>query len=278
MREHGTLAAYKIDLCKCDLCEEANRTYVARRARLKAYGQWEPYVDAEPVREHVRTLIGFGLGWMQIAKIAGVPRGVMSKLLYGDGPRGLAPSKRVRPHTAAKILAVEPSFDMLADGAMVDGTATRRRLQALVAVGWAQARLAERLGVERTNLNKMLRSGQHVRAGTVRAVARLYDELWDQAPPESEHRAKISASRARNYARAAGWLPPMAWDDDTIDDPAACGDLGQKTNRADALFEDSEELLRQGFTVELAAERLGVSPKYLSVARSLVQRREDAVA
>ena len=217
--EHGTLGGNKIDGCKCDACRAADRRYMNRRARLMAYGQWQPYVDATPVREHVRRLQDFGVGWMTLAKLAGVPRGSVSKLLYGDGVRGLAPSKRVRPATAAALLAVEPSMDVLADGAMVDGTGTRRRLQALVAIGWSQRRLAERLGVRVSNLNKTLRGDTLVLCRTARAVRAVYDDLWDQAPPQGEHREKIAANRARNYARDRGWAPPLAWDDDTIDDP-----------------------------------------------------------
>lgn len=238
-RPHGTLAAAKIDGCKCDPCREADRRYENRRYRLIAYGQWQPYVDAAPVREHVRRLQDFGVGWMTIARISGVPRGSMSKLLYGDGPRGLAPSKRVRPKTAAAILAIEPTMDVLTDGAMVDGAGTRRRLQALVARGWSQSLLASRLGVDRTTLNRLLRStGRTVRCGTARAVRALYSDLWDQPPPETGHREKIAASRARRYAREENWPPPAGWDDDLIDVPDA--ELDVELARRAALMSDEE--------------------------------------
>lgn len=275
---HGTLGANKIDGCKCGACRAADRRYMNRRYRLMAYGQWQPYVDATPVREHVRRLQEFGLGWMTIAKLSGVPRGSVSKLLYGDGPRGMAPSKRVRPKTAAAILAIQPTMDVLADGAMIDGTGTRRRLQALVAIGWPQSWLAERLGADKATLHKALRGDMPVRCRTARAARALYDELWDQPPPASGHREKIATNRARNYARDRGWVPPMAWDDNTIDDPATVPELGAKTSRQDALFEDSEELLRQGHTVSQAAERLGVSEIYLKRVRSRVRRSGEAAA
>ncbi|TYK45190.1 sigma-70 family RNA polymerase sigma factor [Actinomadura decatromicini] len=274
--EHGTLGAAKIDGCNCDACRAADRRYMNRRYRLMAYGQWQPYVDAAPVRDHVRRLQEFGVGWMTVARLSGVPRGSMSKLLYGDGPRGMAPSKRVRPATAAALLAIEPSMDVLADGAMVDGTGTRRRMQALVAIGWPQARLAERLGVDRTNLNKALRGDMPVRCRTARAARALYDELWDEPPPADGHREKIASNRARNYARDRGWVPPLAWDDDTIDDPAAVPDVGAETSRQDALFENCEELLRQGFTLRQVAERLGVAESYLQRVRVRGRRNLEA--
>lgn len=219
---HGTLGAHQIDRCRCTPCMQACRRYERQRRRLMAYGQWQPYVDAEPVRQHVEKLRAFGLSWMRVAELSGVPRGSVSKLVYGDGPRGMAPSKRMRPKNVAAILALEPNEDILPDGALVDGTGTRRRLTALVAVGWSQSRLAERLGMDSTNLNRLLLKVEGpVRCSTARATRALYDELWNQQPPQDQHRQKISANRARNYARDRGWAPPMAWDDDTIDDPRA---------------------------------------------------------
>ena len=52
-----------------------------------------------------------------------------------------------------------------------------------------------------------------VAPATARAVEDLYDRAW-QGP-----RRPSTASRRR--AVTAGWAPPLAWDDDTIDDPAA---------------------------------------------------------
>lgn len=268
--EHGTLGAAKIDGCGCGACHDAERQYANRRYRLMAYGRWQPYVDAQPVREHVATLQAFGLGWMTIAAISGVPRGSVSKLIYGDSRRGMAPSKRVRPFTAAAILAIEPTMDALADGAMVDGCGTRRRVQALVAVGWAQNRLAEHLGMDRASLNRSLRGSSPVRCGTARAVRSLYDELWDQPPPEATHRDKISASRARNYARERGWLPPQAWDDDLLDLTDA--ELEAEIARRVDLMND-EELRRCHY----ARYRLGDrTPLIMAAAKEADRRRVTA--
>jgi hypothetical protein len=217
VRAHGTLARYVVDHCRCQPCRNANRVYENNRTRQIAYGRWQPYVNAEPVRAYARALMEFGIGSRRLAGLAGVPTGVMSKLIYG-GPGTRPPSRRVRPATAAKILAVKPSLELLGATVSVDATGTARRLQALVALGWSQAKLAAALGVGPPNLFKTMNSPA-VYAETARKVRALYDELWDQPPPESTHRDKIAASRARNVARTKGWLPPMAWDDNEIDDP-----------------------------------------------------------
>jgi hypothetical protein len=127
-----------------------------------------------------------------------------------------------------------------------------------------------------SNFTTLMRRDQ-VTAATARAVAALYDELWHQAPPESSHREKITASRARNYARARGWALPGAWDDDWIDDPAAVPAdgwerCGSGELKAAALAAEAEELAGYGLTPELAAERLGVKRATLEQAVARARR------
>lgn len=218
-RAHGTRVKYVVEKCRCKPCKKANRREENHRTRQQIYGRWQPYVDAHPVREHVRALQEFGLGWKRIAALAGVSVNVVDKLLYGAPERGMGPSKRVRPETAAKLLTVRPDPAHLAGAVDVDATGTRRRLQALVAGGWPQARLAVRLGLTPSNFGATLQR-ERVLASTARAVHALYDELW-RADPREHGVDNQAYSRARNHARSRQWAPAGAWDDDTIDDPAA---------------------------------------------------------
>lgn len=222
-REHGTYVKYKLDGCRCYPCCYAEAQYRNNRSRAIAYGTWQPYVDAEPARTHVRTLGEFGIGWMRLAQLANVPRGTVSKLLYGDPRRGMAPSKRLLPKNAAALLAVEPTLDNLGAAALIDGTGTRRRLRALVAAGWPQARLAGQLGLNPSNFGTTLHGERQVRVGTARATVALYDQLW-RADPRERGVDNQAYSRARNHAASCQWAPVGAWDDDTIDDPAAFPD------------------------------------------------------
>lgn len=220
-RPHGN-AKYHLEKCRCPTCRQAARDYDNNRSRAIAYGRWQPYVDAEPVRQHVRALAEFGIGWMRLAKISGVPRGSVSKLLYGDPQRGMAPSKRILPKNAQAILAVEPTLDNLGDQTVIDGTGTRRRLQALVCAGWTQSELARRMNMNRANFGRTIVSSL-VKAATVKTVRDLYDELWRVDPVAAgvpEHRA----AAARLIATSNRWAPVGAWDDDSIDDPAAFPD------------------------------------------------------
>lgn len=270
--QHGTHACYVLDHCKCLDCMPANTRYEQRRNRQRAYGR-HPYVDAEPARAHVRRLQADGLGWKRICALSGVPTGTMWKLLYGCPQRNMAPSKRIRPTTAAKILAVRAGLHSLGATTCVDGTGTRRRLEALVAIGWSQSKLAGRLGMQPGNFGKTLRS-RRVQAGTARAVRALYDELWHTAPPQAEWRDKISVSRALHYAQARGWVPPMAWDDERIDDPAArpSGALYSCRGRLPQGAELAALLISDEPTAAIAA-RYGVKPAAIRSARARARRK-----
>lgn len=222
MREHGTRARYvngpdENDAtgkpCRCDLCRAANAADASRTYRLRAYGQWQPYVDAQPAREHVQNLIEAGIKLKRIGRLAGLDPRIVARLINGIPSRGVAPSKRLRAATAQALLAVDSSLERMPGRARVDATGTRRRLQALVAIGWSQRRLANRLGLADTSVHLII-GAAGVQAETARRVRALYDELWDQPAPDGQ-----SATVARAYARNAGWLPPMAWDDDLIDVP-----------------------------------------------------------
>jgi hypothetical protein len=91
---------------------------------------------------------------------------------------------------------------------------TRRRIEALHAAGWSGAQLGARLGLTHQGVWQC-RMGPYVYPGTAERVARLYDELWDQ-PAAGMHVVKV-----KNWAARQGFAPPLAWDDDSIDDPAA---------------------------------------------------------
>jgi hypothetical protein len=91
-----------------------------------------------------------------------------------------------------------------------------RRLQALCYIGWTSAMLEPLTGIGRDTLAK-LRCGDraNVVPGKVAPIVRVYDALWDK-PVLTE-----GGRKAAGHARYRGYLPPLAWDDETIDDPGA---------------------------------------------------------
>jgi len=155
---------------------------------------------------------------LKVAALAGVSNGCLIRLLYGrDGEL----SQKVKPDTAAKLLAVQASLDDLSDRALVDAGPTRRRAQALAAIGWSLSEQARRVGCQHKHYSPLL-TAPTVTARMARAVRDMYEELSMVPAP-----AGGSATRTRRMAAARGWLPPLEWNDidaaepapNTVDDP-----------------------------------------------------------
>lgn len=99
---------------------------------------------------------------------------------------------------------------------MVPNVGTRRRIQALAALGWSTSEVSRRCGYHRSHLSLVLKRQGPLRAATVERVRGVYDQLSMQLPPERTKAERIDASRSRRIARERGWPPPLAWDN--IDD------------------------------------------------------------
>jgi len=165
-------------------------------------------------------------------------------------------------------MAVKPVLANAADLARLDVTGSRRRLQALVAIGWPQRWLAARLGWAWTRFSAVMNRQGRISAAHARAVLALYNRLWDQQPPQATNAERRAVSRARQLAERQGWPPPQGWDDDAIDDPAAAPeDCRRRTTRRPqaVLIADAQELMAspaeiitgQNLTRQQAADRLG---------------------
>jgi plasmid maintenance system antidote protein VapI len=264
--------------CWCEeVCLHAEREYAKRRRRLLAYGRWEPFTDAGMVREHVRALAGFGISPGRLSAIADVPPATLEHLLYGQPARGLPPSKRIRTGTAQRLLAVQPAEEHLAGGVPVDAAGTRRRVQALAVLGWSEKVIAQIVDIAPPHLARVVRGEHEVTAATARRVRAAYARLWDQAAPETTTGERISAAKARAHAARHGWAPPLAWDDDEIDNPAAQPYPWKRSSfyRAGDLAADAAELEERHYTRSQAAERLGVERDTLdrAIARDAARKR-----
>lgn len=179
-RPHGTRAKYVVEKCRCEPCCDDNREKARdrQRAMRRPDEAWMPYVPAGPARRHIRELMAQGVGPKSIAKLAGVPHGAISKLLYGNY-KGRGPSKRIRPATAAKILAV--TVEQATGAQKIPAGPTWRLLDDLLARGFTRCWIAsEILGHETKSLQ--IRHDL-VRASTARKVEALHRRLEDVAAP-----------------------------------------------------------------------------------------------
>ncbi|MCZ2837168.1 hypothetical protein [Modestobacter sp. VKM Ac-2985] len=122
----------------------------------------------------------------------------------------------------------------LAEGPLlVDPAGTARRLQALAALGYRYEDVAGVLGLSKSRARDLtlMRGAGRVHRDTAGAVAAAYEQLSMTHGP---------SPRCRALAASRGWPPPLAWDDESIDDPAARPVLGD----ADAVLFDEVAVAR----------------------------------
>lgn len=207
-------------------------------------------VSGDLAREHVRLLLERGLCLQEIARQGEVASRTIERLMHGS---------RIEVGTQTRILTVT-GWELLTTTTVgrrhVDGTGTRRRLQALAARGWTAVRLAEHHTATRQKIRQTLLSTDidPVTAEFARSVIRLYDDLWDHDPPCPD-----GAALARAEAAAHGWPPPMAWDDEDLDDPMARPPSGCEPAQGHLHLEDLEDCVSWGLDLPGAADRLQVS-------------------
>lgn len=258
--QHGTPAGYSEDGCRCDDCTDAKSAYWARMSKLKAYGRWvAKHVDPAGAREHLAKLRAAGLGIRTIEKHTGVDDSTLRALAAGQ-------YRRIDASTAERLLAM-PLDTTVAAGAVVDGTGSRRRLQALIAIGWSESKLAAQLGLTTFSVHWLF-EGNNTTRETADSIRDLYERVWDTPPPQDTTGDKAAATRSINRAARNDWPPPLAWDDDTIDDPATEPHEARRNEKrkqrvtADVL-EDLDWLRRTGAHPDTAAERVGMTRRTL---------------
>lgn len=177
-------------------------------------------VRGAPVRRHIEALQAVGMGRRRISDLIGVAPHVITSILRGTPCRDVPPPPTVPAQLARRVLTIPIDPYLCANTALIPAVGTHRRLQALVHHGWSLNRVAGQLGVYVDTLINLL-DNEHVHARTARAVRTLYDQLWDQAPPHRTRQERGAVTLARRMAARNGWHPALAWDDDSIDDPAA---------------------------------------------------------
>jgi lambda repressor-like predicted transcriptional regulator len=253
----------------------ATARWMRRRRRLIAYGQWQPFVDAEPVRQHVQAIRETGMAITTLSEKTGVTIATLDHLVYGRDP--YPPARKIRTESATALLAYWPTLDDYPDLGVVDSTGTARRVQALAAIGWTAAAIHRQLGFGNVASIERVHTHPGVKARLARAIRDLY--AWASIGQAEDHGVTAwVARRQRNRAAQLGFLAPAWWDDDTIDDPAAGPCLPEDVPRYVALAENCAELERLGHSRQQIAERLGVTRDGLQRALSLYRQKTAADA
>lgn len=190
-----------------------------RHDRIKA-GTWHYRQPVETVAAHIETLLAAGMHAKHLAAVAGVSVTTLTNIQR-------ARTRTVNGDTAAAILSVPLPAAPSVPGDLVPACGIRRRIRALCVNGYGLTRQEALCGIESTTLLYVAYGGRKTRPGlggkaryttrsTAVAVISMYARYWDKPLPRDKW-----TSRVRNVARRNGWHGPDAWDDDTLDDPAA---------------------------------------------------------
>lgn len=197
----------------------SHQFYRIRRLRALSNARWRErrrhgevfFLDAEPVRDHIRGLMAtYRMPINAIVAQTGVPRGTLVRVLYDRK----TPVTRVVADIGNRLLGAHFSLDVIADHAVINPIGTRRRLQGLAVAGYGLTVLAGELNRSPGKLQQAT-TRITVRADFARAVRDLADRLEIVPPPGDP--GLIAATQGD--AERRGWVPLAAWDD--IDDPAA---------------------------------------------------------
>lgn len=212
--EHGQYGYARREKCRCDPCLRVQRRYTKELAFDNHNGR-QRRVDAQPVRDHCFEIVQAGASPGMIAKATHgvVVKEQVKRLLYGNPTTG-KPVTWLHRGTADSLLSVTVE-EALKHDLFTHSIGTKRRFEALAAMGHGKEDVARELGVHWSNLYEYTYV-ERVTVTTAENVRRVYARL-SMTPGSNEV--------MRWKARRLGWLPPFAWDDHTIDDPLAEPDL-----------------------------------------------------
>jgi transposase len=205
------------------LCPEHRGRYKAGCSSCQKYARYRwrlqqlpdnpaKRVPAGPTTRRLRQLFEGGMSLQQIAKELGCAPEHIGWISRGH-------RKQVTLAMERAVLAIEPKPHR--DRKYVDATGTFRRIRALSAIGYAFAEQAEILGMGVREFCRKASQQRYVSPDTERAVKAMYDK-FSMTPS-----TRTGWGRAVQRARRESWAPPLAWDDETIDDPKAKPDFGR---------------------------------------------------
>lgn len=209
-----------------------------RRAR-----GYQPRVSRGPAVAHIKACLAVGMSIKSITERSGVPEATIRTALA-------RPDGKMLTITEQSILSVRPQQPVTAPG-------ITRRIRALNALGWSTPIIAAETGLCVETI-KRWRRGEvtDIRRGIVEPILAVYADLSMRVPEPTTTRERISVTRSAGEAKRYGWVPPLAWDDDEIDNPYAVPDTGDVTRGVD--IDEWVHLVKWGEDPTRAATRLGV--------------------
>lgn len=230
------------------------RAYARWVRRQKGYGRWEPFVDAQPARDHLFHLMASNnVGWRRLADAAGVPQSTVTYLLYGSNGRR---ATRITPENARRLLALQADSTRGLTGPAVG---THRRIHVLMGEGWPQVHLGPHFGTHTHYVHAILKSPR-VNTATAQSVTDAYNRLQGVDPLTCGVTAH-GMGIAKRIATSNQWPDRLFWEDmGRIDDPTFDPAEVERELKRDELAalrrEEITHLASYGCTPEVIHQRL----------------------
>jgi hypothetical protein len=162
-----------------------------------------PKLHPDKAAARIEKLLREGASINTIAQAAGLHTTTVHRIRTGN-------LDLIDRETHRKIMDARPKV-----GATVEIAGTRRRLQAIAALGYSLNEAAEATGLSGP-LVTSIRTGKSATTSPDRAksVTEFYEIIKDTPAPASD-----ASRRAMAFAKRYRWAPPAAWEGRDIDDP-----------------------------------------------------------
>lgn len=174
-----------------------------RDALARLRGENIAPTDAAPIRQHVKALVDLGWSYEAILNAAGCTGTAAGLRLVANGTSRRADRKWQAVLSMPVTLNVPESVP---DTCLVPTLGATRRVRALMAAGWRHEDISEYIG----------RASHHISSGRYPKML-AFDWRIVHAAYEQLSLSDGGSTKSRGRAKAAGFVPPMAWND--IDDP-----------------------------------------------------------
>jgi hypothetical protein len=223
-----------------------------RRFKLTAYmrANGNPTrVPIGPARAHLRMLhFQYGMSTVRLAELCTLSAGSISELIRGE--RGSVknqsyPMKEMYRDNFESVMAIRPEVPADKGGARVNAIGSARRVQGLAAIGFPVKWTGSQLGFVGPTFNLLaLGKRQFVYYSTAYKIRGLYEKLELATDATQFGVRQQSARLAATYAARKGFVKPIFWDFDMIDDPdgfpdytGQCGSqFGAQAHRRKGIF------------------------------------------
>ena len=242
---HGTDAAYRHCGCRCDACKAA-RSRARKRPNCR--------VDAPRARNLLRRLTTTGYSLEQISEASGVSRWTLTRIRTG----AQVTTTRATMSRLVAMAALTPAPTKTR--AFVTPVGAVRRLQALMARGFSSVFLAGKMGCDPRTVRFVVAEERQLSPQLCQKAGAVYEELWNKDPLAegmSDHGVSLAMRMAGKYS----FVPPLAWDDDAIDDPGSPRPLWavgpEKRMSSEELCVEILMMQDAGVPIEEATPRLG---------------------